>query len=62
MFNHAAGVKLSAVNASVKLLDVPADCKYVRISCESDIVVNTTAAGPAADDGKSIRIAPVRPR
>ncbi|WP_298958994.1 hypothetical protein [uncultured Methylobacterium sp.] len=57
VFNHAAGVKLTGVNASVKLLDVPADCKYVRISCESDIVVNTTAAGPAADDGKSIRIA-----
>ncbi len=62
VFNHAAGVKLTAVNASVKLLDVPADCKYVRISCESDILVNTTAAGPAADDGKSIRIAAGPPR
>ncbi|RVU13201.1 hypothetical protein [Methylobacterium oryzihabitans] len=54
VFDHANGVK-ATINASALLLTVPPGCKYLRISAEGDIVVNT-AGGPAVDDGKSVRV------
>ena len=54
VFDHANGVK-ATINASALLLTPPVGCKYLRISAEGDVVVNT-AGGPAADDGKSVRV------
>jgi hypothetical protein len=56
VFNHPAGKKVTVSgSASTPVLTPPAGCKYVRFSCEGDVIVNTDGAD-AVDDGTSIRI------
>ena len=54
IFDHANGTKTS-VTVSATVITPPADCKYVRISTDVDIFVNT-ANGTAADDATCIRV------
>jgi hypothetical protein len=54
IFDHANGTKTS-VTASVTIITTPAGCKYLRISSDVDLFVNT-AGSAAVDDGTSIRI------
>jgi hypothetical protein len=54
IFDHAAGVKTN-VTVSVTIVTPPIFCKFVRISSDVDIFVNT-AGNTAVDDGTSIRI------
>jgi hypothetical protein len=54
IFNHAVGTKTS-VTTSTTIVTPPANCKYVRISTDVDVFVNT-AGSTAVDDGTSIRL------
>jgi hypothetical protein len=47
IFDHANGTKV-AVTTSASVITPPAGCKYLRISADVDVVVNT--AGVAAVD------------
>lgn len=54
IFDHANGTKTS-VTASAGVITPPALCRYVRISTDVDIFVNT-ANSAAVDDGTAARI------
>lgn len=54
IFDHTNGTK-SSVTTSATIITPPAACKYLRISTDVDIYVNTAGA-TAVDDGTSIRI------
>jgi hypothetical protein len=54
IFDHANGVKL-AVTTSASLITPPANCRFLRISSDVDIFVNT-AGSAAVDNGTSIRV------
>jgi hypothetical protein len=54
IFDHANGTKV-AVTTSASVITPPAGCKYLRISADVDVVVNTAGAA-AVDNGSSIRI------
>jgi hypothetical protein len=54
ILDHANGVKAS-ITASAQVLIPPAGCKYVRISSDVDVFVNT-AGQTAVDNGTSIRL------
>lgn len=54
IFDHTNGTKTS-VTASATIITPPASCKYLRISSDVDLFVNT-AGSAAVDDGTSIRI------
>lgn len=54
VFDHANGTK-TGVTTSATVITPPAGCKYIRISSDLDIYVNT-AGGAAVDNGTAIRI------
>lgn len=54
IFDHAAGTKAS-VTSSALVISPPAGCKYLRVSSDADIFVNTAGLA-AVDDGTSVRI------
>jgi hypothetical protein len=54
IFDHANGTKTS-VTTSATVITPPTGCKYLRISADADVFVNT-AGSAAVDDGTSIRI------
>lgn len=59
IFDHANGTKKS-ITTSAALLTPPAGCKFVRVTTDADIVVNTAGAA-AVDDGTSVRIVANQP-
>lgn len=54
IYDHANGTKTS-VTTSATVITPPAGCKFLRISSDVDVFVNT-AGSAAVDDGTSIRI------
>lgn len=54
IFDHANGTKTS-VTASAMVITPPSGCKFIRISSDVDVFVNTAGAA-AVDNGTSIRI------
>jgi hypothetical protein len=54
IFDHAHGTK-TAVTVSAAVITPPAGCKFIRISTDVDVFVNT-AGNAAVDDGTSIRL------
>src|SRR5665213_2642462 len=54
IFDHTNGTK-SSVTVSATIITPPAGCKFIRISADTDVFVNT-AGNTAVDDGTSIRI------
>jgi hypothetical protein len=59
ILDHTNGTKTS-VTTSATIITPPTGCKYIRISSDVDIFVNTAAA-TAVDDGTSIRIVANQP-
>jgi hypothetical protein len=59
IFDHANGTKTS-VTTSATIITPPAACKFLRISTDVDIFVNT-AGSAAVDDGTSIRVVANQP-
>lgn len=54
IFDEANGTKTS-VTVSATVITPPVNCKYVRITSDADIVINT-AGNAAVDDGTGARI------
>lgn len=54
IFDHANGTKTS-ITTTAAIITPPALCRYVRISTDADIVINT-ANSAAIDDGTATRI------
>ena len=59
IYDHANGTKTS-VTTSATIITPPAGCKFIRLSSDVDIFVNT-AGSAAVDDGTSIRIVANQP-
>lgn len=59
IFDHTNGTK-SSVTTSATIITPPAGCKYLRISSDVDVYVNTAGA-TAVDDGTSIRVVANQP-
>jgi hypothetical protein len=54
IYNNAAGQKTSVTTSAI-VITPPADCRFVRISTDADIVINTAGAA-AVDNGTATRI------
>ncbi|MHB2205065.1 hypothetical protein [Methylobacterium sp. CM6257] len=59
VYDHTNGKKVSITDSAL-VITPPAACKYLRISCDADVVVNTAGVA-AVDDGTSVRIIANRP-
>jgi hypothetical protein len=59
IFDHANGTKTSVTTSAI-IITPPASCKFVRISTDVDVYVNT-AGNAAVDDGTAIRIVANQP-
>lgn len=54
VFNHSAGTK-TVVSTDAVILVPPTGCKYVRVTTDGDVVVNTNGQSPV-DDGSGVHI------